>query len=188
MDAYARSKTPKEERDRRATPQWVVEAIQHVLNIRFDVDVCADSRNFKAPLYLDVAKIDALTCAWNVRRDLLTGRVGVHPGVFAFMNPPYSDPGPWCEKAATEARERSMFVVGLLPDDRSTHWYQQWIDGVACVCYVPDIRISFLGPDGKPQAGNPKGSIFPIWTPWEVENTQSVYFTLSTYKPEGNRV
>ena len=153
MDAYAKSKTPQEGRDLRATPWPVYFAICDHLGLEPEIDVCAGHDTAKAPEYWTEAD-DALGRNW--------------PALVSWMNPPYSRPGDWCEKAAMESRAGAI-VIGLLPDDRSTSWYQRWVYPYASAIYTTDRRISFLDSRGMPQDGNPKGSIVPIWTPWRVD-------------------
>jgi hypothetical protein len=99
----------------------------------------------------------------------------------AWMNPPYSDPGAWCAKAAHEAA-KGMIIVGLLPDDRSTVWYQQHIHGIAPTVFLTPTRIQFDSLGQKPGTGsNPKGSIIPIWTPWRTGQTQEVYISMDIW-------
>ncbi|SFD67133.1 phage N-6-adenine-methyltransferase [Thiohalospira halophila DSM 15071] len=154
MDAYARSRTPKEERDRRGTPWPVYHAICTELGVEPTLDVCAEPETAKAPNYW-TAEDDALARPWPKNE-------------VCWMNPPYSDPGAWCRKAAHEASHGSI-VIGLLPDDRSTEWYQNAVHPNASAIYITTRRIAFLDANGQPQEGNPKGSIVPIWTPWRVE-------------------
>ena len=40
-----------------------------------------------------------------------------------YVNPPYSYPGPWIEKAIKENKERGSTIVMLLRNDCSTKWY-----------------------------------------------------------------
>src|SRR6185312_8666774 len=42
-----------------------------------------------------------------------------------WLNPPYSDPGPWALKAAAS----DALTVALLPVDPSTNWWQHWVRG-----------------------------------------------------------
>ena len=175
MDAYAKSKTPESMRDRRSTPSWVYGAICAATGLDPIWDVCAEPHTSvvgdNMPRNYWTAEDDALLLDWhyairNQERQILP---------VAWMNPPYSDPGAWCEKAATESRE-GMIVVGLLPDDRSTVWYQRHIHGIAPTVFLTPTRIPFVNPEtGKEQAGNPKGSIVPIWTPWRTGQTTEVY-------------
>jgi phage N-6-adenine-methyltransferase len=74
-----------------------------------------------------------------------------------WMNPPYSNPHPWCVKAAVSALDGAV-VVGLLPVDTSTKWYRRYVHGVAReVRWLP--RIRFVGASGL----YPKPSMLVIW-------------------------
>lgn len=151
--------------DLRATPVEIFKQIQIVLNIKFDFDVCALRETSKCgaryfgPDRKTKKYQNALVLDWFQA----IGKMKV-----VFMNPPYSDPMPWCRKAAEES-QKGLVVVGLLPDDRSSEWYQQAIEGNASAIFIPRKRISFVNyKTGKPQTGNPKGSVIPIWTPWKT--------------------
>lgn len=179
MDAYAKSKTPLEARDRRATPPDVFGRIQHVANITFVWDVCAQDHTAKVPGGRHWTKEDdSLSIDWHheLTKDAPPGYM---PAVW--MNPPYSDPTIWCDKASLEA-SKGMFVMGLLPDDRSVEWYRRFVDNVAPDVWVPDRRISFHDENGEPQNGNPKGSVFILWTPWRTRHTQYHRFTIDGAK------
>jgi len=176
MDAYAKSKTPKEARDKRATPPGVFKIFERVFGLSFNFDVCAEAKTAKVAKFW-TEKDDALSREWTKEiRKLLGGRMPV-----IFMNPPYSDPGTWCKMAAEQAKQGAI-IVGLLPDDRSTGWYQDYIDGVAATVFIPDRRISFHDASGVPQPGNPKGSVFAMWVPWKVDHTNEVRFILEDKK------
>lgn len=182
MDAYARSNTPIAARDRRATPPDVFARIQHVTGITFVWDVCAEKHTSKVPGRCWTKDDDSLSIDWHgTLMHTLKAPPGFMPAVW--MNPPYSDPTIWCEKAALEAR-KGMFVMGLLPDDRSVSWYRDYVDHVAPDVWVPDRRISFHDEKGKPQNGNPKGSVFILWTPWRTRHTSYHRFTLDGMKRE----
>ncbi len=166
--------------DTYATPVDVFDAIRRRLNMPILFDVCADEWNAKTRLFFS-AEDDALTIPWAERiGELVTGdQPDLKSTAYAaWMNPPYSDPYPWCEKANEES-EQGLIIVGLLPDDRSTLWYQDHIEGQASLCFVPNRRISFIDPDtGEPKPGNPKGSVFPVWTPWRTGRTEYIRFNL----------
>lgn len=161
MEAYTKSTTKKEDKDRRATPPEVVSCIEEVIGMRFDIDVCAEPETAKASRYW-TKENDALSFDWHLWAE---------NRAVLFINPPYSAPTQWVRKAATEAKN-GLFVVGLLPDDRSTEWYQKWIEGVAPIVYLPKSRISFINPStGKRDPGNPKGAVIPVWTPFYTTHT-----------------
>lgn len=165
MDAYARSKTPTADRDLRQTPMWLVDALLSELNlVEFDWDICAEPHTAKASKYL-TEEDDALRGPWAL------GSGGwIDQRSFVFMNPPYSDVTPWLE-AANQAALDGLFVVGVLPDDRGTRWYQTYIEGVATHCWLPLRRVSFCDGDGVEQRGNPKATVCPLWTPWRTRQT-----------------
>ena len=165
MDAYAKSRTPEHERDRRGTPVEIFDCISSALNIDFDLDVCADDGNHKVAHYLTKAD-NSFSVGW------CTG--------FNWMNPPYSDPAPWCAKATHEAKTGSI-IVGLLPDDRSTGWFKEWVYPNASAIYTTSRRIPFLDENGVPQNGNPKGSIVVVWTPWRVDSPAQGYIDVPRY-------
>ncbi len=47
-----------------------------------------------------------------------------------FINPPYSKPAPWVEKAISESKKGKTIVM-LLPVDTSTKWYAKLIEAKA---------------------------------------------------------
>lgn len=147
------------------TPEPVIKAIERWLNMPILLDVCATADNRICDAYIseqDNALADDI--AWRPPA-----------GAAAWMNPPYSNPLPWCAKAATESRARGVTIIGLLPDDRSTRWYRRHIEGKAAIEPIPSKRISFINPiTGNPKNGNSKGSIIPIWFPWRTGHTQSI--------------
>ncbi len=144
--------------DRRATPRYVVEAVQDaLLGMRITLDVAAEDWSAVAPLHF-TKEDDALDRNWGK---------ALSAGECAWMNPPYSQPAKWCAKAATEAQQRGIVVVGLVPDDRSTRWWQDWVEPYASHVWIPDQRLAFVRADtGEPEPGNPRGSALPVWTPW----------------------
>lgn len=170
MDAYAKSKTPKEDRDKRQTPISVFERIQELIRIPIIHDVCAELHTAKCGSFW-TAEDDAFSKDW------LDPLVGPSLMTALWMNPVYSNPSPWCQRAY-ETAKRGGIVVGLLPDDRSVGWYQEWIEDKAAIIYVPDKRISFENGDGVAQKGNPKGSVIAVWLPMHFDKTNYVRFKL----------
>jgi len=170
MDAYAKSKTPEGEGDKRQTPIAVFNRIQQLINIPIVHDVAAEPHTAKCASYW-TAEDDSFIKDWL---EPLTG-----PSLITalWMNPVYSNPAPWCQRAY-ETAQRGGIVVGLLPDDRSVSWYQDWIEDKAAIIYVPDKRISFEDGEGVAQKGNPKGSVIPVWLPMHFDKTNYVRFKL----------
>lgn len=62
-----------------------------------------------------------------------------------YVNPPYSNPLPWVEKAIKESKEGKTIVL-LLPVDTSTKWFRLLIENQAHIFYHHG-RLSF---NGKP--------------------------------------
>lgn len=114
----------------------------------FDLDPCCRDTTAKAPLFYTKAD-DGLSLPWF-------GRV--------WLNPPYSDPGPWLKKAADSVESGDCeLVVALLPASTDTRWFHNHIlDRGAEVRFIKG-RIRFYGWEHTP-IGSPKTpSIFAIY-------------------------
>ena len=66
-----------------------------------------------------------------------------------FVNPPYSDPGPWVDKAIRE-RDKGRFVVLLVRLDTSTEWWLRLVEAGARFIYFYH-RLTFLRLDRTPR-------------------------------------
>lgn len=170
VDAYSKSKTPKEDRDKRQTPISVFNRIQELIKIPIVHDVCAEYHTAKCVSFW-TEEDNAFSKDW------LEPLTGFSLPVALWMNPPFSNPTPWLEKAY-ETSQRGGIIVALLPDDRSVKWYQNWVEDKAQIIYVPDHRISFEDAEGTPQPGNPKGTIFAIYLPMHFDKTNYVRISL----------
>lgn len=108
----------------------------------FDLDAAARRENAKAPRFYTKAD-DGLRSPWF-------GRV--------WINPPYSDPKPWCQRAVEAAHGgEADLVVMLLPAAVDTIWFHDWV--IPYAAWKPlRGRPRFLGwmgtPIGSPKAGN----------------------------------
>jgi len=60
-----------------------------------------------------------------------------------YVNPPYSNPSPWIEKAVEESKKGKTIVM-LLPVDTSTKWYAKLIEAKAHIFWHSG-RLSFNG-------------------------------------------
>jgi phage N-6-adenine-methyltransferase len=106
---------------------------------RFTLDPCARAETAKAEEYYS-KEDNGLVQPWD-------GRV--------YVNPPYSDPGPWVQKAIDEvAFGQVEHILLLLPAATDTGWFH---DLVLARCNIRFLRgrLRFLGWDGKP-AGSPQ--------------------------------
>lgn len=86
---------------------------------------------------------------------------------YAWVNPPYSDIGPFVRKAADENKWASVGVVMLVPADTSVGWFNEAIQTASEVRFITGGRLAFINAGtGKPVSGNNKGSMLIIWHPW----------------------
>ncbi len=107
MTDYGGSKTPKNERDYWQTPIEIFNALDREFG--FWLDAAASESNALCAHYLTELD-DSLNSEWTSYGAI-------------WCNPPYSDIGPWVEKAAEQSRAQSQAVVMLLPADISTGWF-----------------------------------------------------------------
>jgi site-specific DNA-methyltransferase (adenine-specific) len=88
--------------------------------------------------------------------ELFLGGLAREWGTSTFINPPYSSPGPFCEKAYQESL-KGKTIVGLLRGDTSTKWFHRWVLNKAQEIRFIEGRVCF---NGKPA---PFPSIIVIW-------------------------
>ena len=63
-------------------------------------------------------------------------------GWYTYVNPPYSDPLPWCRKAVEEYRKGKIIVM-LLKHDPTTEWFRVLRDAGAHFLYFGErLRYS----------------------------------------------
>jgi phage N-6-adenine-methyltransferase len=133
--------------DEWATPQAVVDVLAGWFG-PFDLDPCCRPETAKAPAYWTKSD-DGLLQPWH-------GRV--------WVNPPYSNPRPWIEKAiSASSRGEVRRVVMLLPGSTDTTWFHDLVMPHADLIFMRG-RIRFLGWLGSP-IGSPKSgtvvAVFP---------------------------
>lgn len=108
----------------------------------FDLDPCAREASAQAPLYY-TKEDDGLAQPWH-------GRV--------FVNPPYSAPKPWIEKAIAENFHNSALTILLLPAATDVGWFHDLVLVHANVRFLRG-RLRFLGWNGKPVGSPTAGSM-----------------------------
>jgi phage N-6-adenine-methyltransferase len=112
----------------------------------FDLDPCAEEHTAKAPRFY-TKQDDGLNHPWF-------GRV--------FVNSPYSDPRPWCERALrAAASDEAELVVMLLPASTATAWFHEVVLPNAHLEFVRR-RIRFLGWNGVPIGSPMTGSLIAV--------------------------
>src|SRR5688572_26829821 len=95
--------------DDRRTPDGLFREQHHVH--RFTIDVAASDLNKQLPRYFTRAD-DGLAQSWKGER--------------VWCNPPFSDVGPWVEKAWDAMRGGCELVVMLMPANRTEQaWWQR---------------------------------------------------------------
>ena len=79
------------------------------------------------------------------------------------MNPPYSKPAPWLEKAYKETVSgRADLVVALLPVRTDTRWFHSLVLGRAEIRFIKG-RIKWIGWQGTPIPAPKDPSMFAIY-------------------------
>lgn len=119
--------------DKWATPWPVLRDLEQRFG-GFDLDPCCEPHTAKAPTFYTVED-DGLSKPWF-------GNV--------FVNPPYSNPRVWCERAleATSTSEAAV-VVMLLPCATDTAWFHEIVWPNAELHFIRG-RVRFLGWRGTP--------------------------------------
>jgi phage N-6-adenine-methyltransferase len=135
-----------------STPPEIVQELAKEFG-EFTLDPCCRPETAKATQYYTKAD-DGLSQRWH-------GRV--------WLNPPYSNPGPWLKKAIDSVGQEADLVVALLPAATDTRWFHDYVLGVASEVRFRKGRIKFIGWMGTP-IGSPKsGSVIAIYRGSEEE-------------------
>jgi phage N-6-adenine-methyltransferase len=100
----------------------------------FDLDPCCRIETAKAPLFFTQEQ-DGLSQDWH-------GAV--------FLNPPYSKPAPWLQKAIHETTlGHASIVVALLPVRTDTRWFHSLVKNHAELRFLQG-RVKWIGWQGTP--------------------------------------
>jgi len=140
--------------DEWATPRWIVDWVSdHTIGGPISTDVAASSDNHVVDRWFGEGgeHEDGLATKWEGK---------------CWMNPPYSNPLPWVQKAIDESKEIGTSVTALLPMDFSTKWGRlAWENATDIIILNP--RVAFIDPATKlPVKGNNKGSIIVFFSHW----------------------
>ena len=112
-----------------ATPDDFLRAVENRFG-RPNIDLAAGPENAVCDLYIS-AEDDSLSIDW--------GMLGL---VTAWLNPPYSNIGPWVAKAAASAW--SMRTLVLIPASVGSNWWRDFVHDRAYVCLL-NGRLTFKG-------------------------------------------
>ncbi|MCU8034409.1 MULTISPECIES: phage N-6-adenine-methyltransferase [unclassified Shewanella] len=138
---------------------------------RFKLDAAASDNNHLHRNYIteeqNTHESDWFSAAFAIKGKALhiNDRKGF-TGNYAWMNPPYSDIGPFVE-TAIKWQEQGFGCVMLVMMDQSVGWYKRAVQHCQEVHLVIGGRLSFIDPvTGKPANGNNKGSMFLVFQPF----------------------
>lgn len=141
-----KSNTPKEIRDLWQTPKSLFEKLDREFD--FGCDVAASDEN-------------TLCDSWFTEKDNAIDPDWVW-GLSNWCNPPYSDIGPWVDKAAQQ-HDLGKTTVMLVPADTSVKWFKRAYETCNDIRFISG-RLAFINADTqKPVSGNNKGSVLLIW-------------------------
>ncbi|MCH0685609.1 phage N-6-adenine-methyltransferase [Escherichia coli] len=151
-----KSNTPKEQKDLWRTPPEIFRALN--AEFCFVMDAAASEDNRLCFCHITESQ-DTLQTSWK----------GVIPDIpgYVWLNPPYSHPMPFVQKAALENTDNWIGCVMLLNADCSVGWFKEAIKTAHEVRFITGGRLSFLSAEtGKPVNGNNKGQMLVIWHPY----------------------
>lgn len=124
--------------DERGTPAHVIRLFQDAIGGLFDLDPAAGAEPIQIARERYTKAENGLARDWS--------------GSAVWLNPPYSDPGPWLAKAVAEIDRRDddapELVLALVKGDVSTRWFQDYATQADYLGLV-DGRLSFHGADGS---------------------------------------
>lgn len=156
---------PEKLGDRWATPADLWSWINAIFG-PFTIDVAAEPRTAKCQRFLTRYE-DALVHPWGSPVDRW------------FLNPPFSDIGPWVERAEAELARVGGPLFGLLvlPGGRTDReWYRRLRSREAlggCKIVEVPFRVFFDAPEGKTESSNREPTIVvPMWalpSRWRAE-------------------
>ncbi len=156
MNTENKSNTPLEIKDSWQTP---IEIFRHLnAEFEFTLDVASSKDNTLCSVYIDEAE-DALSSVEWCRTN--------------WCNPPYSNIGPWVDKAIEQYKLGNTTVM-LVPSDTSVKWFRKAFISCNEVRFISG-RISFISAGtGLAVSGNNKGSVLLIWRGLSPKGSRSV--------------
>lgn len=154
------------DKDTYRTPSYVFNWLEQRF-AWFHLDGCANRQNALRPRWIGKGSdISEDFLADDLFDRLLDEVIEQCEMLRIFVNPPYSNPMPFVERAA-ELSKAGHLVVMLLPADKSTKWYQVIQENASEVIDIIGGRLSFISPEtGKEVKGNNKGSMVVVFDPF----------------------
>lgn len=153
--------TADEHRDLWSTPDWLFKYLDGRFG-PFTIDAAATAANAKCETFY-TEEMDAFVQVPD-------------KGAAIFLNPPFSDPGPWIALVRDWVKLHKVSVTVILPHDVSTGWARNAILNAAEIIHVigdvkPDGkaisgRVGFVNAaTGKETKGNNKGTLICHFNP-----------------------
>ncbi|NBI40187.1 phage N-6-adenine-methyltransferase [[Haemophilus] felis] len=150
------------DKDSYRTPKYIFRWLDG--RFYFLIDGCASEENALCPSYIGKG-CKAVAPDFLTFDPLEQVMETADPMLRIFVNPPYSNPLPFVERAAALMKQ-GYLVVMLLPADKSTKWYQVIQDNATEVIDIVGGRINFIHPiTGEEVKGNNKGSMVAVFDP-----------------------
>lgn len=106
------------------TPQWLFDELNQEFN--FNIDLCATADNSKCTKYCRDYFSNRVDKNWNCNGLAYYDVADFREFNAAFMNPPYSNPRPFIEKAWEDSKYCK--IVCLVKCDPSTKWWATFWD------------------------------------------------------------
>lgn len=125
--ALLKSMRRSEPNDVVPTPRWLFDELHR--EFAFTLDVCATVENAKCAKFI-TADMNGLIASWA--------------GEVCWCNPPYSDIGPWTERAYLEAAADHATSVLLLPAWTDRRWFHTWGLRATEIRFI-EGRVAFPG-------------------------------------------
>lgn len=151
-----------------STPPEIFHALDQEFGFGFDV--CAEHSTAKCPEYWTIED-DALSKDWAKEAKGVFGK-------WLWINPPYSSPTRWIEKAI-EAQLNGVGSVMLIMCDPSVKWFSLAASMASEIRFITNGRLAFYK-DGIKATGNNKGSLIFVFDPHRV-SAQHVSFVDRDY-------
>ncbi len=132
------------------TPGWLFDLLNQEFG-PFTLDPCAEPWNAQCEKYF-TEREDGLSQSWA--------------GETVYLNPPFSNTGPWVEKALRHAERGEAKTVCLLPVNTDNAWFHD-MASLGQVYFLRG-RVQFEAPpdaEDDPKTGNNTGSIFVVFEP-----------------------
>ncbi|MCK3655792.1 hypothetical protein A4G19_08490 [Pasteurellaceae bacterium Macca] len=133
-----------------ATPFDIFHLCEKLTGLTFNLDAAANVQNRKCERYISEQQ-NTLKTAWGIGQNV-------------WLNPPYSNPLPFVEKAILECKENQNNVAMLLNADCSTRWFELCRQNASEIIFFTGGRVAFLNYEtGQPEKGNTRPQMLAVF-------------------------